>query len=824
MLLIFGIYPSISQAAPSFELYNNGSIVANGILHYQNDYVVIGISSSVSGFTAYIDGIALGNYENGNYAQYSLYMPSGAHQIHIVTSVGASAYNIYNFYHDTIADEGSTFTYASYEVAINRINNVSLQAIEAVSYIGEVLDQEALNALFSKYKSLANLILGQQYNLSGWVRVRVFNSNSNYVGEYNCNNGTSVGGYAIYNNLNDIRFGWPTQTLWDFDTRRIFSATKPFTEDKTATPSPSATPKPLPTPSSTSTGQSTPTPGSTPTPASTPSPTTLPNKSPVAIINADNTAKAGANIAINGNNSYDSDGIIVDYIWSTVNANGTINVSTGSIWYNNPGVYNIGLTVVDDRGAIGSASKEITIIEPFPEAIITVSGTLKENRKVSISAENSISAAHFPIDQTKTEWIIEPVVGGTANDIKYSGTLIGVSSKDILLKKEGTYKLSLKITNTAGLSSFVEKAIIIEPDLAPIADFETVSVVLREPWDENQALINIKDLSASSDNDVIQLKELTYQYDSDNDSDFSEEAIVNIESSSTADIEVKVGQVGKYLFNLTVKEGFGQPTIDIFVSNEDYKTADTSSKVNKLVEVINTAPNASFTIMPQKPADLEIQYDSSSGLSETSIQEYININLIPQMSSNGVDLNISSKYVETGVSVDNASPQGEVLMQPINDPFTYYGVSVYVTGEYLVEYQNGKFVVFNNLSGIEVKRFTIDALSDLSQNDLIAFAHSNSNSLIYFWGSYRTVVFNPSTRQSEWLLNKRVVCVDFLTGKISWTAASIAAIHDPVLREYYLKKRSQGKHHGTAIGAVATKLVRIIYAVLTSNTPYIPKV
>lgn len=53
-----------------------------------------------------------------------------------------------------------------------------------------------------------------------------------------------------------------------------------------------------------------------------------------------------------------------------------------------------------------------------------------------------------------------------------------------------------------------------------------------------------------------------------------------------------------------------------------------------------------------------------------------------------------------------------------------------------------------------------------------------------------------------------------------WTAASVAAIYDPVLREYYQKKRSQGKHHGTAIGAVATKLIRIIFAVLTTNKPY----
>lgn len=56
-----------------------------------------------------------------------------------------------------------------------------------------------------------------------------------------------------------------------------------------------------------------------------------------------------------------------------------------------------------------------------------------------------------------------------------------------------------------------------------------------------------------------------------------------------------------------------------------------------------------------------------------------------------------------------------------------------------------------------------------------------------------------------------------------WTAATVAAFHDPVLKEYYQKKRSQGKHHGTAIGAVATKLVRIIFAVLTTDKPYEPR-
>ena len=39
-------------------------------------------------------------------------------------------------------------------------------------------------------------------------------------------------------------------------------------------------------------------------------------------------------------------------------------------------------------------------------------------------------------------------------------------------------------------------------------------------------------------------------------------------------------------------------------------------------------------------------------------------------------------------------------------------------------------------------------------------------------------------------------------------------------KEYYQKLRKRGKSHGTAIGAVARKLVNIIFAVWTQNKPY----
>ena len=56
--------------------------------------------------------------------------------------------------------------------------------------------------------------------------------------------------------------------------------------------------------------------------------------------------------------------------------------------------------------------------------------------------------------------------------------------------------------------------------------------------------------------------------------------------------------------------------------------------------------------------------------------------------------------------------------------------------------------------------------------------------------------------------------------KALFQAALVASNCDPVFSAYYSKKRSEGKHHLTAVGAVARKLCYTIYAILKSNQPY----
>ncbi len=56
--------------------------------------------------------------------------------------------------------------------------------------------------------------------------------------------------------------------------------------------------------------------------------------------------------------------------------------------------------------------------------------------------------------------------------------------------------------------------------------------------------------------------------------------------------------------------------------------------------------------------------------------------------------------------------------------------------------------------------------------------------------------------------------------KALFQAALVASNTDPVFKAFYQKKRAEGKHHLTALGAVARKLCYTIHAILKKNCPY----
>ncbi|MEK4330618.1 hypothetical protein MKX70_32710 [Paenibacillus sp. FSL R7-0312] len=345
----------------------------------------------------------------------------------------------------------------------------------------------------------------------------------------------------------------------------------------------------------------------TPTPpgGDFPGPTSPPNpprelKPPIALISAPKTIKAGQEFEASGAGSFDPDGFIKSYYWDTPNAIGELtDRPRGTLWYDKEhlGEQSLALTVLDDDSMSGSTSTEITVIEPVPNASIYAEGTLKQNRKVIIRSYSS-SPTHYPLVDSKTKITITAVSGGTNADIKYSGSLNGVPSKDVLFKKPGRYKATIYVENTLGLSASSEVSFDIVPDEKPFAYFTLPGSAYRNPADGNQATISIDDMSYSPDKDIVARRLWEYRYDSNNNGNFADESWVIFSNENLDHLNLKVRDVGQYLVRLTVFEEFGQPTIDEFVTQDDRQSNNsdvTQNTIERIFKVKNQAPDVDWS-------------------------------------------------------------------------------------------------------------------------------------------------------------------------------------------------------------------------------------
>lgn len=54
-----------------------------------------------------------------------------------------------------------------------------------------------------------------------------------------------------------------------------------------------------------------------------------------------------------------------------------------------------------------------------------------------------------------------------------------------------------------------------------------------------------------------------------------------------------------------------------------------------------------------------------------------------------------------------------------------------------------------------------------------------------------------------------------------WQASTASLLHNPELKQYYDKKRAEGKQHGVAMGAVCHKLLSRIFVIMKEQRPYV---
>ncbi|GEM_PF-2095213 len=315
----------------------------------------------------------------------------------------------------------------------------------------------------------------------------------------------------------------------------------------------------------------------------------------------------------------------------TLRTENSLNNNGGTIRFKDSGYYELTATVTDEIGQSYSYSKNIRIY-PLPTAVIKDAMHFrevfqtKENRKYQLNGNGSYANDYYGaemhgIDHSKDCWEIVPLDGQSAEVIKVAngaGSLpndIALTTKyqkannefneDMLFKLKGKYLVRYQVTNTYGKKSPVSEQIInVAEDTAPAIGFEVIEKTYRDVDDLKRAeLLTYAITSLSDDNDTLTqaLHTMRYRFDSNNDGRFIDETwkplTIDFTNKKAA---VKVMHVGKYEFELTVQDTYGQETINQFVTAGDRRT----SRITKVIEVDNMPPTIDFTVTPSNKVDI----------------------------------------------------------------------------------------------------------------------------------------------------------------------------------------------------------------------------
>jgi PKD repeat protein len=175
-------------------------------------------------------------------------------------------------------------------------------------------------------------------------------------------------------------------------------------------------------------------------------------KAPVAsFVFSSGSLKIGDMVAFDASDSSDSDGSIDSYTWTFGDGSFGSGVNP-SHSFSSAGSFNVTLTVTDNDGLIGTASKTMTTLPPDPKAP-TASFTFspeypEEGETVEFNAQ-------FSSDSDGTieayDWVF-----GYGNTAEGAITSHSFSSAD-------TYTVTLKVTDDDGLSDTTTKTVIIIP-------------------------------------------------------------------------------------------------------------------------------------------------------------------------------------------------------------------------------------------------------------------------------------------------------------------------------------------------------------------------
>ncbi len=349
------------------------------------------------------------------------------------------------------------------------------------------------------------------------------------------------------------------------------------------------------------------------------------NLAPVAKLKAPCKIRVGDEFTLSGRDSYDKDGEIVDYDFTSlqemeiIKKIGVKEDKVRATMLGKDGLFDAELVVTDNDGLTGSDATEIEVLPPI-EAKMRVDGHRKVNRKVILNASYCEMSKYFPIDNY--QWTITPLNGQNTDSIRYETGTQG-EIINVLFKEEGAYNVTLDIHSQCifrdsgadysnlSYSDSISFPITIQPDVSPVANLSVISIALRNKGDNGNAKIEFMDASYSPDNDPIRVKAWYIRCDSDNDGEFIDEQFIQLKALEQVE-QYKSSKVGRYEIYNEVEEIIDdEDTISKFLVDADIKT-DNSLDIDihkRICEIENVAPIISTTATLDKTVEIIVLTD-----------------------------------------------------------------------------------------------------------------------------------------------------------------------------------------------------------------------
>lgn len=237
----------------------------------------------------------------------------------------------------------------------------------------------------------------------------------------------------------------------------------------------------------------------------------------------------------------------------------------------NDGIRQVYIRYVSPDGIESHFLKWIKVYNTQPVAHLTVEGSSKVNRKMTINndsitynnkiVDNAFVSQYYPI--TSYNFSYKTIEGQEIN-LKFKD--ISEIYKEFLSKGVGTYEFIVTATNTLGRTS--------KPYIATIHIFEDYKPAIEANiWNSvlgrNESL-NTTISTSSTDGDNIASSTLKIYWDSNNDGT-TETLLATYDTLSFTTFTPT--KLGKYKMVIDSKEEFGEETIPEFVTEEDRKTA-----------------------------------------------------------------------------------------------------------------------------------------------------------------------------------------------------------------------------------------------------------